>query len=84
MISSNTEGNRYHDEEGKFASAPNSGAKTDNSGLKVDTVFKKKYYAIYAEIAIGNGSKWSEKRKSRTKSEIEGHDKYARRLSWQA
>lgn len=30
MISNNTEGNRYHDEDGKFASAPNSGeAKTD-------------------------------------------------------
>lgn len=27
MISNNTEGNRYHDEDGKFASAPNSGAK---------------------------------------------------------
>ena len=42
MISSNTEGNRYHDEDGKFASAPNGGgAKTDNSKVKANTMFKK-------------------------------------------
>ena len=41
MISNNTEGNRYHDEDGKFASAPNSGAKTDDKKIKSNTVFKK-------------------------------------------
>jgi len=42
MISSNTEGNRYHDEDGKFASAPNSsGAKTDDKKIKANTAFKK-------------------------------------------
>ena len=41
MISNNTEGNRYHDEDGKFASAPNSGAKTDDKKIKANTAFKK-------------------------------------------
>lgn len=47
MISNNTEGNRYHDEDGKFASAPNSGgAKTDvtNKREKISSnIFKKTY-----------------------------------------
>lgn len=45
MISNNTEGNRYHDEDGKFASAPNSGeAKTDvaNKREKISNNFFKK------------------------------------------
>lgn len=45
MISNNTEGNRYHDEDGKFASAPNSGeAKTDvaNKREKTSNNFFKK------------------------------------------
>lgn len=45
MISNNTEGNRYHDEDGKFASAPNSGeAKTDvaNKREKISNNFSKR------------------------------------------